>query len=306
MKEIIRFTVDEENVNIRIDKLISHLYEDFSRSFVKSGLENNLILVNNKSSEPSYKVKLDDEISIELPENQPLDIKPENLNLNIVYQDEDVVVVDKPKNMTVHPAPGVNTGTLVNGLLYEIKDLSGINGVLRPGIVHRIDKDTTGLLMVAKNDIAHNFLAEQLKNKSVTRRYIALVDGVIPNEKGHIDMPIGHDPNIRTKMAVVQDGKNAVTNFKVLERFKSNTLIECILETGRTHQIRVHMKQIGYPVHGDPIYGAKKTDTSNGQFLHAKVIGFIHPTTHEYLEFTSPLPEYFENYLEELRKNENR
>lgn len=230
------------------------------------------------------------------------DIEPEDLHLDIYYEDADVLVVNKPKGMVVHPSNGHFTGTLVNGLMYHCKDLSGINGVLRPGIVHRIDKDTSGLLMVAKNDYAHEKLAAQLGEKTVTRKYFALVHGNIPHEAGTIDAPIGRDPADRQRMAVVDNGKDAVTHFRVLERFDRFTFIECRLETGRTHQIRVHMKYIGHPLAGDPKYGPKKTIDFGGQALHAGVLGFRHPRTGETLTFEAPLPDDFAHLLNTLRR----
>jgi 23S rRNA pseudouridine1911/1915/1917 synthase len=251
----------------------------------------------------NYKVKPDDVVTVSVPEAEPLDIEAENLNLEIVYEDEDVLVVNKPRGMVVHPAPGHTSGTLVNGLMYQVKDLSGINGIMRPGIVHRIDKDTSGLLMVAKNDKAHVSLVDQLVKKTVTRKYIALVHGHIPHDKGTVDAPIGRDPRDRQSMTVVYSGKHAITHFRVLERFGNFTLVECRLETGRTHQIRVHMKYIGYPLAGDPKYGPKKTIEFDGQALHAAVIGFIHPRTEEYMEYETPLPQVFNELLEEMKSN---
>ena len=300
-----KYIVLEEDVNTRIDKLIPAKFSDFSRSFIQKYVDEGHLLVNGSATKSNYKVKLNDVITIEIQENVELEVLPENLNLDIVYEDSDVVVVNKPKGMSVHPAAGSYTKTLVNGLLYQVKDLSGINGVIRPGIVHRIDKDTTGLLMVAKNDKAHESLSKQLQDKTVTRRYYALVDGVIPNDKGRIDMPIGRDKDDRKKMAVIEGGKPAITNFKVIERFKNKTLVECVLETGRTHQIRVHMKTIGYPLYGDPVYGHRKTDITYGQYLHAYILGFTHPITGEYMEFIEELPEYFSNYIEKLRVEAN-
>lgn len=217
------------------------------------------------------------------------------------YEDHDVIVVNKPRGMVVHPAPGHLSGTLVNGILAHCKDLSGINGVMRPGIVHRIDKDTSGLLMIAKNDVAHESLVEQLVNKTVTRKYQAIVHGIIPHDYGTIEAPIGRDKNDRQKMAVVDNGKHAVTHFRVIERYKDYTHVECVLETGRTHQIRVHMKYIGYPLAGDPKYGPRKTLENDGQVLHAGILGFIHPRTKEYLEFEAPLPDDFKQILELLK-----
>lgn len=237
-----------------------------------------------------------------IPEPEELDIQPEDMNLEIYYEDADVLVVNKPRSMVVHPAPGHTSGTLVNGLMHHCTDLSGINGVMRPGIVHRIDKDTSGLLMVAKNDMAHESLVNQLVAKTVTRRYKAIVHGVIPHDKGTIDAPIARDKKERQSMTVDENGKHAVTHFQVLERFKDFTLVECRLETGRTHQIRVHMKYIGYPLAGDPKYGPKKTLDMNGQALHAGILGFDHPRTGEYIQFEAPIPEVFEDALNILRK----
>lgn len=249
----------------------------------------------------NYKVKLNDLIIVTEKEVVEADIQPENLNLDIYYEDEDVAIVYKPKGMVVHPSPGHYSGTLVNGLMYQIKDLSGINGEIRPGIVHRIDKDTSGLLMVAKNDIAHRGLVEQLMDKSVKRKYTALVHGNIPHDYGTIDAPIGRNEKDRQSMDVVDNGKEAVTHFNVLEHFNDYTLIECQLETGRTHQIRVHMKYIGFPLVGDPKYGPRKTLDIGGQALHAGVIGFEHPVTHEYIERQAELPKEFETLLEDIR-----
>ncbi len=237
------------------------------------------------------------------PEPETLDVVPENIPLTIVYEDEDVAVINKPQGMVVHPSAGHTHGTMVNALMYHIKDLSTINGVIRPGIVHRIDKDTSGLLMVAKNDQAHESLAQQLKDKTSLRKYVALVHGEIPHEKGTINAPIGRSKENRKMQAIREDGKSAVTHFTVLERFEGFTLVELKLETGRTHQIRVHMKYIGYPLAGDPVYGPKKTLKGNGQFLHAQMLGFTHPTTNEKMIFEAPLPEVFEKTLEKLRKN---
>lgn len=296
------FTIEKELAKERIDKAIASFDTDWSRTQIQNLIKEGHVLVNNEAAKTNYKVKEGDIIIITPPEAIQLDIVAENLHLEIVYEDEDVVVVYKPRGMVVHPAPGHTSGTLVNGLMYQVKDLSGINGVLRPGIVHRIDKDTTGLLMVAKNDVAHVSLVDQLVKKTVTRKYTALVHGRIPHDKGTIDAPIGRDKKDRQSMAVVDNGKHAVTHFRVLERLEKFTLVECQLETGRTHQIRVHMKYIGYPLAGDPKYGPKKTIDFNGQVLHAGVLGFIQPKTGEYLEFSYPLPEDFTNLLENLRK----
>ncbi|TQR20818.1 RluA family pseudouridine synthase [Psychrobacillus vulpis] len=301
--EELTFLIEEEQAKERIDKAIASFDTDWSRSQIQNYLKDGHVLVNGETVKSNYKVKKGDVIVVTTPEAIPLDVVAENLNLEIVYEDEDVVVVNKPRGMVVHPAPGHTSGTLVNGLMYQIKDLSGINGVMRPGIVHRIDKDTSGLLMVAKNDVAHESLVDQLVKKTVTRKYIALVHGRIAHDKGTIDAPIGRDKKDRQSMAVVDNGKHAVTHFRVLDRFENFTLVECQLETGRTHQIRVHMKYIGYPLAGDPKYGPKKTVDFDGQVLHAEVLGFIQPKTGEYLEFSYPLPEDFKNLLDHLKNN---
>lgn len=301
MKEQIEIVSEVENV--RIDKyLTDNTY--LSRNKIQELIENGDITVNEKTTKQNYKVKINDLIIINVPLDEEYNVEPINMNLDIVYEDSDVLVVNKPQGLIVHPTLTTKEYTLVNGLMYQVKDLSGINGVNRPGIVHRIDKDTSGLLMVAKNDFAHNSLVEQLMNKTTTRRYIALVYGTFDNTLGRINAPIGRDKTDRKKMAVVEDGKPAVTNFTVLERFEKYTLVECKLETGRTHQIRVHMKYIGHPLVGDPLYGPKKVIGDKGQFLHAKIIGFNHPRTNEYLEFDSELPDNFKEILEKLRNNE--
>lgn len=294
-------TIEEQFAGERIDKALALANEAWSRSQVATWIDDKRLLVNGAEVKAKYKVKTGDVVEIDIPEPEDLEVVAEDLNLDIVYEDADVLVVNKPRGMVVHPAPGHMTGTLVNGLMYHCKDLSGINGVLRPGIVHRIDKDTTGLLMVAKNDIAHEGLVNQLVDKSVTRRYTALVHGHIAHDKGTIDAPIGRDAKDRQKQAIVDGGKHAVTHFQVLERFGHFTLVECVLETGRTHQIRVHMNYIGFPLAGDPKYGPKKTIDFGGQVLHAGVLGFIHPVTKEYMEFSAELPEDFKALLEQLR-----
>lgn len=295
---------DESQVGQRIDKLLSEMNDEWSRSQLQDWIKEDLVKVNDKVIKSNYKVKLNDHIIVTEKEVVEADIQPEDLNLDIYYEDEDVAIVYKPKGMVVHPSPGHYTGTLVNGLMYQIKDLSGINGEIRPGIVHRIDKDTSGLLMVAKNDIAHRGLVEQLMDKTVKRKYTALVHGNIPHDYGTVDAPIGRNKNDRQTMAIVDDGKDAVTHFNVLEHFKDYTLIECELETGRTHQIRVHMKYIGFPLVGDPKYGPKKTLDIGGQALHAGVIGFEHPVTHEYIERSSELPKEFKDLLEDIRRRD--
>ncbi|GFI41524.1 RluA family pseudouridine synthase [Thomasclavelia cocleata] len=294
--------VDNED-NFRLDKIIALNMKDLSRTMIQEMINRGLVSVNGKITKASYKTKLNDQIEIMIEDNTELDIEPENIPLKIVYEDKDIIVVDKPTGMIVHPSPGIINGTLVNALLYHCKDLSGINGVNRPGIVHRIDKETSGLLMIAKNDAAHRSLSNQLKTHSVTRRYVALVHGVIPHVQGKIDAPIGRNPNDRQSMTVTRtNSKNAVTNFTVIKRYKNMSMIECRLETGRTHQIRVHMSYIGYPVYGDPKYGRRKDDFSYGQFLHAKKLGFIHPATQKYMEFESELPDYFKDKLNELEE----
>jgi 23S rRNA pseudouridine1911/1915/1917 synthase len=301
--EKMEHTILEEQKGDRIDKVISTLDEEWSRTQVQQWIKEGNITVNGQQIKTNYKCSLNDQIEITIPDPEELDVVPEDLNLKIYYEDSDVLVVNKPRGMVVHPAPGHMSGTLVNGLMFHCKDLSGINGVLRPGIVHRIDKDTSGLLMVAKNDMAHESLVNQLVAKTVTRKYKAIVHGVIPHDFGTVDAPLGRDTKDRQSMTVVDHGKHAVTHFHVIDRFKDFTFVECQLETGRTHQIRVHMKYIGYPLAGDPKYGPKKTLDIDGQALHAGVLGFNHPRTNEYLEFEAPLPEDFELLLSELRNN---
>ena len=298
------FLITAEQKGQRRDKVLGALQEEWSRGQIQTFIDEGHLLVNGEKVKKTYKLKENDEIVVNPPEPEPLEILAEDLNLEIVYEDADVLVVNKPKGMVVHPAPGHTTGTLVNGLMHQVTDLSGINGVMRPGIVHRIDKDTSGLLMVAKNDLAHESLVQQLVDKSVTRRYIALVHGHIPHDKGTIDAPIGRDKKDRQKMGVVDEGKHAVTHFQVIGRFGVDyTLVQCRLETGRTHQIRVHMNYIGYPLVGDPKYGPKKTMDIGGQALHAGVLGFVHPRTNEYLEFEAPMPQEFDALLNELKSS---
>ena len=298
---VVTYTIEEQHAGERIDKAVSSLQTEWSRTQIGNWASEGVLTVNGEVVKPKYKVKTGDVIEITVPEVEELEIVAEDLNLEIVYEDADVLVVNKPKGMVVHPAPGHTTGTLVNGLMHHCTDLSGINGVMRPGIVHRIDKDTSGLLMVAKNDMAHESLVNQLVAKTVTRKYTALVHGHIAHDKGTIDAPIGRDTKDRQKQAVVDGGKHAVTHFQVIERFGDYTLVECRLETGRTHQIRVHMNYIGFPLVGDPKYGPRKTIDFGGQVLHAGILGFNHPRTGEYLEFSSPLPEDFEQLLATLR-----
>ncbi|SOC37962.1 ribosomal large subunit pseudouridine synthase D [Salinicoccus kekensis] len=299
-----RITAGHNDAGERLDRYLSTVVPDSSRSDMQGRIKAGIVKVNGETVKPNYKVKEGDEIIVEERELVDSDIVPEDLDLDIIYEDSDVAVVYKPKGMVVHPSAGHTGGTLVNGLMHQLDELSGINGELRPGIVHRIDKDTSGLLMVAKNDVVHRNLVEQLVDKSVTRKYTALVHGVIPHGKGTVEAPIGRNPRERQEMAVVDDGREAVTHFNVLERFKDYTLVECILETGRTHQIRVHMQYIGYPIAGDPKYGPRKTMDVGGQLLHAGVVGFTHPVSGERLEFSAGLPDDFEAVLEEMRRVE--
>lgn len=302
-KQEISIKVSEGEALIRIDTFISSKIEELSRSQIQKLIEEHRIFVNQKEVKSNYKTKSLDEITIRIPEPVKLDLVPENIDIEIIYEDEDLAVVNKPQGMVVHPAAGNYSGTLVNALLARCSSLSSINGVIRPGIVHRIDKDTSGVLVVAKNDNAHRKLSEQIKNHTVKRAYTALVEGIIKEDNGTINKPIGRHPIERKKMAILsKNGREAITHFQVLERFKDFTLIEARLETGRTHQIRVHMASIGHPLVGDPVYGHKKQRFKlRGQALHAKTLGFIHPRTEEYMEFSAPLPEYFENLINKLK-----
>lgn len=293
--------IDAVAAGLRLDKAVAYLTE-LSRGLANEQIKNGQILVNGLAKKAKYAVKEGDVISYEVPELEVVEYVAEDLPLEIVYQDEDVAVVNKPQGMVVHPSAGHTSGTLVNALMYHIKDLSGINGVLRPGIVHRIDKDTSGLLMIAKNDQAHLALADELKDKKSLRKYWAIVHGNLPNDRGVIEAPIGRSEKDRKKQAVTAKGKPALTRFQVLERFGDYTLVELQLETGRTHQIRVHMAYIGHPVAGDEVYGPRKTLKGHGQFLHARKLGFTHPRTGEVLEFTAEAPAIFLETLEKLRK----
>ncbi|SEH71584.1 ribosomal large subunit pseudouridine synthase D [Halobacillus karajensis] len=298
------YNVTEQDQSKRIDKLLSDVIADASRSQIQGWLKDDVVLVDGKAVKSNYKVQAGETITWRVPEPEPMDILPEDIDLDIVYEDQDVIVVNKPSGMVIHPAAGHYSGTLVNALLYHVKDLSGINGVERPGIVHRIDKDTSGLLMVAKNDLAHKSLAEQLSKKTVERKYEAIVHGEIPHEYGTIDAPIGRDPKDRQRMAVVEDGREAVTHFRVLRHFDAFTLVECTLETGRTHQIRVHMRYIDHPLAGDPKYGPRKTLDLEGQALHAKSLGFEHPRTGEWKKFEVEAPQEFTDTLRYLETRE--
>lgn len=294
--------VEKQNNDERIDKFLTSFFDNKSRSFIQGLIEKDLILVNNKKVKSNYKVKENDEIIINMPEAELLEVQGEDIPINILYEDKDVIVVNKDKGMVVHPAPGNYNGTLVNALLFHAKDLSSINGVIRPGIVHRIDKDTSGVLVIAKNDNSHNILSNQLSNHSMTREYLALVEGRIKEDSGTINKPLGRNKKDRLKMGIVEDGKRAVTNYYVLERYNNASLVKCVLETGRTHQIRVHMSSIHHPLIGDPLYGLKKSKyKQDGQKLHAKKLGFIHPTLDKYMEFESEPPKDFNELLEKLR-----
>lgn len=295
--------VDESAVKTRIDKFVKQqLGDDTSRTQIQIWIENGAVLVNGSAVKTNYKLTDGDHITLTIPEAESVEIVPEDIPLDIYYEDSDVVVVNKPRGMVVHPAPGHSSGTLVNALMAHCKDLSGINGELRPGIVHRIDKDTSGLIMAAKNDKSHTSLAAQLKEHSVTRKYLALVHGNLSHDQGTVDAPIGRDPHDRKMYTVIdRNSKHAVTHFHVVERFGDYTLLELKLETGRTHQIRVHMKFIGHPLVGDPMYGRSKGLKIDGQALHAAVLGFVHPSTAEYKEFTAPIPDDMESLLHSLR-----
>ncbi|MBE6823881.1 MAG: RluA family pseudouridine synthase [Ruminococcaceae bacterium] len=300
------YTVTDEYAGQRIDAFLSSQNEDLSRSFITKNISRGLVLVNTKQVSKSFKLSLDDVVEMTIEEPVELDVLPQNIPLDIIYEDDDLLVVNKPKGMVVHPAAGNYTDTLVNALMFHCKDsLSGINGVLRPGIVHRIDKNTSGLLIVAKNDNSHNLLAQQIKEHSFTREYLAIVYGNINDDTGTVDKPIGRHPVDRKKMCVTdKNSKNAVTHYEVIERFNGFTLIKCKLETGRTHQIRVHMASVGHPVAGDDVYGPKKVITElHGQCLHARKIGFIHPTSNKYIEFSSDVPQSFSKFLHKLQKS---
>ena len=296
----------QEDQQMRLDKYLAEQFPEQTRSYLQKLIKDGEVLVNGKNVKTGYQLSKGDEVSVNIPEPKELDVEPQKMDLDIVYEDDDVILINKPKGMVVHPAPGHTTDTLVNGLLYHCKDnLSGINGVARPGIVHRIDRDTTGILIVCKNDMSHNSIAAQLKEHSINRRYRALVHGNLKDDTGTIEGPIGRHPIDRKKMAINErNGKPAVTHYSVLERFGNYTLIECKLETGRTHQIRVHMTSIGHPLVGDEVYGPAKCPFKlQGQSLHAMVLGFVHPRTGEYMEFSADLPEYFEDLLRKLRQD---
>ena len=302
---VLSFTVASDTVSVRIDRYLTEQCPELSRSYIQKLLKDQKVKADHKTVKANYKVQPGQEIVVEIPDAEPLDIQPEDIPLDILYEDPYLLVVNKPKGMVVHPAAGHTGGTLVNAVMAHCgENLSGINGVLRPGIVHRIDKDTTGALLVCKTDEVHRSLAEQLKEHSIKRRYRAIVRGNLKEDTGTIEGPIGRHPTDRKKMAInYKNGKDAVTHYKVLERFGQYTYVECRLETGRTHQIRVHMPSIGHPLLGDTVYGSGKDPFHlEGQTLHAMILGFIHPTSGEYMEFSAPLPEYFLKLLEKLRK----
>lgn len=301
--EEIRLMVSKELEDERIDKCVRTLIDSLSRAYIQKLLNEKQIFVNGMPVKSSYRVRREDEIFFTIPDKEELDIMPEDIPLDILYEDKDVIVVNKPKGMVVHPAAGHYTGTLVNALMYHCgKELSGINGVLRPGIVHRIDKDTTGSLIICKNDVSHNSIAKQLKEHSIQRSYQAICYGIMKEDEGIVDKPIGRHPTDRKKMAVNEkNGKRAVTHYRVLKRLNGYTYLECILETGRTHQIRVHMASIGHPLLGDTIYSNRKSPFPlEGQTLHARTLGFVHPMTGEYQEVVAPLPDYFQELLNQL------
>lgn len=302
--EPVTLLVDEETAGERADKLLSALLSDYSRSFTQNLFADNLVFCKGKAISKSFKAKAGDIIEFSVPEPKMLSLEPENISLEIMYEDADLLVVNKPRGMVVHPAPGNYSGTLVNALLHHCKgNLSGINGVIRPGIVHRIDKDTSGLLLVAKNDFAHVSLSEQIKEHSLTREYRAVIHGHLKEKTGTVDAPIGRNPSDRKKMCVTdKNSKNAVTHYEVLEEYRDFSFVKLRLETGRTHQIRVHMAYLGRPVAGDPVYGPKNgVSKLNGQCLHAGILGFVHPTSGEFIRTESPLPAYFTDFIRRIK-----
>ncbi|MFY9286448.1 MAG: RluA family pseudouridine synthase [Tissierellaceae bacterium] len=292
-----------DNEDERIDAFLADELDNLSRTYIKKLISDGLVVVNGSVVKPRYIIKEGDLIQVQIPKPKVLDIKPENIPIDIFYEDDDILIVNKPKGMVVHPAPWNYTGTLVNALLYHVDNLSSINGIIRPGIVHRLDKDTSGLLIVAKNDNTHRFLSEQLVKREIVREYLALTHGEFSRDRGTINAPIGRDPKDRKRMAVNQkNGKEAITNFKVLKLFKGYSLVQANLKTGRTHQIRVHFSYINHPIVGDIIYGNRKDDEKyEGHFLHARKLGFIHPRTREFVEFETDLPEEFKEFINNIR-----
>ncbi|MDI3478221.1 MAG: rRNA synthase [Thermoanaerobacterium sp.] len=300
----INIIAEKDDVDKRIDSFLASEL-DYTRSYLKKLILNGLVKVNGSSIKPNYKLKEGDSVDVNIPEAEEIDLMPENIPLDIIYEDDDIIVINKPQGMVVHPAPGNYSGTLVNALLYHCKNLSGINGELRPGIVHRLDKDTSGVMVVAKNDKAHLDLSNQIKERTILKKYIAIVEGVIKDDEGSIEAPIGRDHVERKKMAVTEDGRYALTLYKVLERYKNNSLIEATIKTGRTHQIRVHMSYIGHPIVGDEVYGYKKQRFNLlGQALHSKLLGLVHPSKKIYMEFEAPIPEYFERLINILKSKQ--
>lgn len=303
MEEIRQFLVIDEEEGDRLDVYLSGQLGEMSRSYIQKIIKDKKVKVNNKIEKAKYLVKEDDNIIIEIPAPKLLEVTPQDIPIDIVYEDGDLLIVNKPQDMVVHPAPGNYDNTLVNAILYHCREnLSSINGVIRPGIVHRIDKDTSGLLMIAKNNKAHNSLAEQLKDHSITREYEFICHGVMKEDKITVDKPIGRNPKDRLKMGIVKDGKNAITHFEVINRYENFTHVKATLETGRTHQIRVHALSLNHPLLGDPLYGPKNNKFGiKGQILHARKLGFMHPTTNEYVEFNSELPKYFSDLISKMK-----
>ncbi len=301
MEKEYEFEIESTEANQRLDIFLTSKLENFSRSHIQNLIKNNFVSVNKKLSKANYILKINDKVIIKIPAPTNLSIEAENIPLDIIYEDNQIMIINKQQGMVVHPGAGNFSGTLVNALLFHCKNLSGINGVLRPGIVHRIDKNTSGLIVIAKNDAAHNFLSWQFENHTINREYIAIAYGNI-YENGTIDKPIGRNPNDRKKMAINKNGRTAITHYEVIENFKGYTLLKLKLETGRTHQIRVHMASINHPLLGDDVYAAKdKIFGLKGQVLHARLLGFIHPTTKSYIEFEQEPPEYFIRLIEKLR-----
>ena len=301
--DYIEYEIDENYDGLRIDKALANLNPDLSRNQIQTLIDEGYIICNDKGVKASLKVYVGDKVRLYEKIDEDANIEPENIPLDIVYEDDDLIIINKPKGMVVHPSIGHYNGTLVNALMYHFKDLSNVNGKLRPGIVHRLDMDTSGLLVVAKNDAAHHFLAEQLKDHTCFRKYVCIVYGQVAHDKIKVDAPIGRHPTHRQEMSVVSNGKYAVTHANVIKRYSDFTFIECLLETGRTHQIRVHLKYIGYPILGDQVYGPRKSYGNYGQFLHAKELSFIHPSTKERVTFSCDLPDYFKETLDVLEKN---
>lgn len=300
----INIIAEKDDVDKRIDSFLASEL-DYTRSYLKKLILDGLVKVNGSSIKPNYKLKEGDSVDVNIPKAKEIDLRPENIPLDIIYEDDDIIVINKPQGMVVHPAPGNYNGTLVNALLYHCKNLSGINGELRPGIVHRLDKDTSGVMVVAKNDKAHLDLSNQIKERTILKKYIAIVEGVIKDDEGSIEVPIGRDHVERKKMAVTEYGRYALTLYKVLERYKNNSLIEATIKTGRTHQIRVHMSYIGHPIVGDEVYGYKKQRFNLlGQALHSKLLGLVHPSKKIYMEFEAPIPEYFERLINILKSKQ--